>query len=362
MVRFFKIIPFLMLLPWFGCAQVEKEMKGIQEGFVKGVEETKKAFTPADSKPKQPAKAAEAPAKPPDWMRKAGCLQISYGVESGSERIRQHLNKASFENRGRSQGLFSDPTLRDPGPGLLHLRRPGETEETIRGTIDICGRSSPLGRRSSYLLDLFPGTALYDQLIKETRITDEIWLNRIEGVLHYETDPRLSEEKILEFGRRFRTTFFENVHSYAGEMEPIDRNDPYRHHADFSPASGLTFSHISPKRTGSGKGGHGRGALSQIPHVRARSSRLSWGLGDPEAKGAGFRGVQSPSPRGASTYPDSRELTFCLGLNFLNPGVPRRPWPAWSVSRIRISLRYTARCRRALGGMACARSNENPCS
>jgi anaerobic magnesium-protoporphyrin IX monomethyl ester cyclase len=27
------------------------------------------------------------------WMRKAGCLQISYGIESGSEKIRQALNK-----------------------------------------------------------------------------------------------------------------------------------------------------------------------------------------------------------------------------------------------------------------------------
>lgn len=69
MVRLFKIIPLLMVLPWFGCAQVEKEMKGIQEGFVKGVEDTKKAFTPADSKPKQPAKAAEAPAKTPEPVK-----------------------------------------------------------------------------------------------------------------------------------------------------------------------------------------------------------------------------------------------------------------------------------------------------
>ena len=27
------------------------------------------------------------------WLRKAGCIQISYGVESGSERIRDFLNK-----------------------------------------------------------------------------------------------------------------------------------------------------------------------------------------------------------------------------------------------------------------------------
>ena len=27
------------------------------------------------------------------WMRKAGCVQISYGVESGSEKIRNFLQK-----------------------------------------------------------------------------------------------------------------------------------------------------------------------------------------------------------------------------------------------------------------------------
>jgi len=27
------------------------------------------------------------------WMRRAGCIQISYGVESGSEKIRNYLNK-----------------------------------------------------------------------------------------------------------------------------------------------------------------------------------------------------------------------------------------------------------------------------
>jgi LysM repeat protein len=69
MIRLFKVIPLLSFLLWFGCAQVEKEVKSIQEGFVKGVEETKKAVTPAESKPKPPAKAAEAPAKPPEPVK-----------------------------------------------------------------------------------------------------------------------------------------------------------------------------------------------------------------------------------------------------------------------------------------------------
>ncbi len=69
MIRLFKVIPLLSFLLWFGCAQVEKEVKSIQEGFAKGVEETRKAVTPAESKPKPTAKAAEAPAKPPEPVK-----------------------------------------------------------------------------------------------------------------------------------------------------------------------------------------------------------------------------------------------------------------------------------------------------
>ena len=69
MIPLLKLIPFLSFLLWFGCAQVGKEVKSIQEGFVKGYEDTKKALTPEDSKPKQPAKAAEAPAKPPEPVK-----------------------------------------------------------------------------------------------------------------------------------------------------------------------------------------------------------------------------------------------------------------------------------------------------
>ncbi len=69
MIRLFKVIPLFSFLLWFGCAQVEKEVKSIQDGFVKGVEETRKVVIPAESKPKPPAKAAEAPAKPPEPVK-----------------------------------------------------------------------------------------------------------------------------------------------------------------------------------------------------------------------------------------------------------------------------------------------------
>ncbi len=69
MIRLLKTVSCLSLLLWFGCAQVDKEVKSIREGFVKAYEDTKKAVTPEDSKPKQAAKAAEAPAKPPEPVK-----------------------------------------------------------------------------------------------------------------------------------------------------------------------------------------------------------------------------------------------------------------------------------------------------
>jgi LysM repeat protein len=69
MIPFMKIIPLVSFLLCFGCAQVEKEVKAIQEGFSKGVEDTKKAISPEDSKSKPQAKSAEAPAKRPEPVK-----------------------------------------------------------------------------------------------------------------------------------------------------------------------------------------------------------------------------------------------------------------------------------------------------
>ena len=55
------------------------------------------------------------------WMRKAGCIQISYGVESGSEKIRNFLRK-KYQHCQDPKYLCLDPILRYHGPRLLHLR------------------------------------------------------------------------------------------------------------------------------------------------------------------------------------------------------------------------------------------------
>ena len=283
------------------------------------------------------------------WMRKAGCRQISYGVESGSESIRQALNKTiRIEDVRRAFSLTRRYGIL--ARAYFIYGAPGETEETIRETLELIREIKPLGA-IFYLLDLFPGTALYDQLKKETRITDKIWLKRIEGILHYETDPRLSEEKILEFGRKLRTTFFENVHSYAGEIELIDREDLYRQHADFLSRLGLTFSHgdfakkvqVREKEATAEK--LFRRSLTYAPDHRAYL-----GLGILKQKAGDFGESNRLLLEGLHHYPDSPELALCLGVNYLNLGDFEKALAC--LERFPDSdqaNRYVAQCRRALG-------------
>jgi hypothetical protein len=36
--------------------------------------------------------------------------------------------------------------------------------------------------------------------------TDDIWLERVEDIMYFETDPNLSSDRILEFGRDLRAS------------------------------------------------------------------------------------------------------------------------------------------------------------
>jgi len=133
-------------------------------------------------------------------MRKAGCTQISYGVESGSERIRQLLNKNI-----RTDQIKNAFTLTTKY-GILARAYfiygcPGESWETIQETIDLIHEIKPLSI-IFYILDIFPGTALYADFLEQSGLTDDMWLKQIEDIMYFETDPDLSQESVLAFGEK----------------------------------------------------------------------------------------------------------------------------------------------------------------
>ena len=123
------------------------------------------------------------------WMRKAGCIQISYGVESGSEKIRNLLNKNIKTDDIRKAFALT------AGYGILARAyfiygSPGESRETIQETIDLIHEIKPLST-IFYILDIFPGTVLYKDFRRRIKVSDDIWLKKIEDIMYFESDPQL---------------------------------------------------------------------------------------------------------------------------------------------------------------------------
>ena len=253
------------------------------------------------------------------WMRRAGCVQISYGVESGSETIRSVLNKAITDDQ--IERAFS-LTVRY---GILARAYfiygcPGETSETIGETIALIKRIKPLSA-IFYILDLFPGTALFEGIKKKLGMTDDLWLERIEDILYFQVDPALSREDVLAFGKRLRESFYRMLPEAAAAIEVVDDETLYPFHADFFSRLAMTFSHgdyagidAIPDREGVARMLYRR-ALRYGPDHRAYL-----GLGILLQKRRDFRESAEILARGIARFPDSPDLHICLGVSRMNLG------------------------------------------
>ncbi len=175
------------------------------------------------------------------WMRRAGCMQISYGVESGSEKIRNVLGKnITFEQIEKAFRLTQSFGIM--ARAYFIYGSPGETWKSIEETIALMKAIQPLSV-IFYILALFPGTLLYESYKKKAGITDDIWLNPIEDILYFQVDPELTQEMILSFGKKLRESFYDSLPDFARSLKLIDDERLYPRHADFFSRLGMTFSH-----------------------------------------------------------------------------------------------------------------------
>ncbi len=250
------------------------------------------------------------------WMRKAGCIQISYGVESGSEKIRSLFNK-----RITTQKIL-DAFSVTQGCGIMARAyfiygAPGETAETIGESLDLIQRIKPLGA-IFYILDLFPGTRLYADYISGTGVSDDIWLEKVEDILYFETDPHLTKENVLSFGKMLRQGYFKGICEYAENIALMDQKELYPYHADFLSRLALTFSHGDyannpmierPMETAMALN---KRALTYFPDHRAY-----WGLGMIYHHMGRFEAAIDLLLKGAGHFPESADLHKSLASSLM---------------------------------------------
>lgn len=283
------------------------------------------------------------------WMRKAGCIQISYGVESGSEKIRNMLNKNIKTDDIRR--AFTLTTMY----GILARAyfiygSPGESWETIQETIDLICEIKPLSI-IFYILDIFPGTALYEDFKRRTKLNDDVWLKKIEDIMYFESDPQLSKDMILAFGQKLRSDYYSHLQEFADAVQLVDNKDLYKSHADFLSRLAMTFSHgdyavieAIPEKEEIAQRLYKR-ALSYHPNQRAYI-----GLGIIKQKHREYEESVRILAEGMKQFPESESLNTCLGISYMNLGQYEKALECFrKFPDSREKLRYIASCYQALG-------------
>ena len=251
------------------------------------------------------------------WMRKAGCTQISYGIESGNQKIRALFGKKIQESQIEKAFKLT------VGYGILARAyfiygAPQETFTTISETLALIQKIKPLAA-IFYILSLFPGTALYDSYQRQKNLTDDIWLDRMEDILYFETDCNLNRKMVTQFGRILRTEYHRSLSRFAEKIDLIDLPEYYPLHADFLSRLGMTFSHgdyaaietiIQKEETALLLY---QRALKYYPDLRAYL-----GLGVLYQKQGKFSDSIRVLEQGLAYFPNNQPLSICLGVSLMN--------------------------------------------
>lgn len=252
-------------------------------------------------------------------MRKAGCIQISFGLESGSLKIRNIFNKHIKEEDAVKSFYLCKKYSILPRAYFIY-GSPGENEQTIEETLNLIEKIKPINS-IFYILHLFPGTKLYDEFRTKNLIKQESLNKNPEDILYFELDPNLTKTDILRFGKKLRNYFYSNLPRYVLDMELSSDKEFYPHHADFLSRLAMTFSH---------------GDFAQNKYLK-NQEEVAWelfvrslkfsiteraflGLGILAQKRGDYKNSISILQKGLKYFPKSKHLKMCLGVSYLNCG------------------------------------------
>lgn len=97
-------------------------------------------------------------------MGKAGCGWISWGIESGNEQILRHARKGAYPDKTeRALDWSRQAGIKNWGYFIIGL--PGETDDTVRQTIDFAKRL-PLDIALFHVAAPYPGTPFFFEVVE----------------------------------------------------------------------------------------------------------------------------------------------------------------------------------------------------
>lgn len=153
-------------------------------------------------------------------MKTAGCFMISFGVESGSQKVLDSIGKGvmieniiSACNYAKHADLSFRMTI-----SIGHL---GETSDTIDETIQLINMLRP-AQIALFLLKVYPGTPIAELMKKRNLLSDEYWFDESgENVPLFTCEH--SPDQLLEYRNRIINSIqAQIINRYEDELSSVE--------------------------------------------------------------------------------------------------------------------------------------------
>lgn len=138
-------------------------------------------------------------------MKQAGCHQIMYGIESGDQQILDNIGKYTSPDKIRKAIQWTKESKIDVRAAFI-FGNPGETEETMKKTIDFAIELDPEVAIFNVVVPN-PGTKMYDWAVKNGILKTEEW-KEYDLMKPVMTLANLSSEKVQEYYRLAYRKFY----------------------------------------------------------------------------------------------------------------------------------------------------------
>lgn len=171
-----------------------------------------------------------------DWMKKAGCIRIDFGVESGSPKVLKNVMKGATVAKITEAFRLVHEAGINPKAYLM-VGNPGEDEQSIDDTIELMRRIRPYSSDTGGILWVLPDTGIYEIAKRQGLIDDAFWLEN-RDVIYYTGEHTLEELKALK--HRLMRGMARNRGSVKAMVEFCARRVYYRWSA-FQKLRGLRY-------------------------------------------------------------------------------------------------------------------------
>lgn len=154
-------------------------------------------------------------------MRDAGCRGISFGIESGSQKILDNaLKGVSVEQNANAIKWTKDAGIKVNCSFMVGL--PGENKKTLKETKDFIKKTLPTGAEFNIAIP-YPGTKFYDIYEKKGIVKNSKWRDMYQDTAFYDTD-ELSLGELESARRRLYLSLFLNPRWIIQNINYVLRN------------------------------------------------------------------------------------------------------------------------------------------